>query len=128
MLPALTPRAGDQPGEQSGGGAGQLVTFTALTTSPSTNTPRTTSPLEASSSTGVVVQSQGQPRARGTRPHRRHSESVATTLAPPSVTLEDFELHFKLGEGGGGTVWQCTKRDTGQIFAIKIVEKSSIVS
>ena len=61
------------------------------------------------------------------RPRRRASApNVGQCM--PTIGLDDFELNFKLGEGGGGTVWQCTKRDTGQIFAIKIVEKSSIVS
>ena len=66
------------------------------------------------------------------RPRRRASapEGMAEAMASATkaVGLDDFELMFKLGEGGGGTVWQCTKKDSLESFAIKIIEKSSIVS
>ena len=66
------------------------------------------------------------------RPRRRASapEGMAEAMASATqaVGLDEFELLFKLGEGGGGTVWQCTKKDSLESFAIKIIEKSSIVS
>ena len=57
-----------------------------------------------------------------------HGASAPELERAPAVTLEDFELLFVLGEGGAGKVWQCIHKATRTTYAIKIIEKSSIVS
>ena len=37
-----------------------------------------------------------------------------------SVSIQDFELMAVVGQGGFGKVWKARKRDTGEIYAIKI--------
>jgi hypothetical protein len=78
----------------------------------------------ATSTRGGAI-SRPRPRRRASAPEGMAEAMASATKA---VGLDDFELMFKLGEGGGGTVWQCTKKDSLENFAIKIIEKSSIVS
>jgi hypothetical protein len=78
----------------------------------------------ATSTRGGAI-SRPRPRRRASAPEGMAEAMASATKA---VGLDDFELLFKLGEGGGGTVWQCTKKDSLESFAIKIIEKSSIVS
>ena len=116
-LPACTPRAGGDP---AGDDAGQplearvATTITAITAAPST--------LHTAS---LPSNSKGKGK-KGRLRRRASAPDIAQLL--PTVGLDDFELQFKLGEGGGGTVWQCKTKEGGHVYAIKIVEKSSIVS
>ena len=125
MLPALSPRGELQFGEAFDVLHGDTTTITAIS---NTTSPQTPNPAPIVSQQGTVQQPRNDKAdAKKGRPRRRASApNIGQCM--PTIGLDDFELNFKLGEGGGGTVWQCTKRDTGQIFAIKIVEKSSIVS
>eukprot|EP00937_MAST-01D_sp_MAST-1D-sp2_P004766 g4766.t1 len=49
-------------------------------------------------------------------------------LLAQAVTIDDFQLLNKLGEGGCGSVWRCRFLRTGEILAIKIIDKSKVVS
>ncbi|KAJ3370995.1 hypothetical protein GGF31_003725 [Allomyces arbusculus] len=44
------------------------------------------------------------------------------------VTIDDFELLKVIGKGSFGKVMQVRKKDTGRIYAMKILKKSHIVS
>lgn len=46
--------------------------------------------------------------------------------AVKQVRLSDFEVLSKLGKGGCGRVYKARLRSTGEIFAIKVLEKSSM--
>ena len=46
---------------------------------------------------------------------------------PKEVTLEDFNLLKVLGKGSFGKVLQVKKKDTGEIFAMKILEKEAVL-
>jgi tRNA A-37 threonylcarbamoyl transferase component Bud32 len=46
--------------------------------------------------------------------------------APKKVTLQDFELLRILGRGAFGKVVQIRKKDTGEIFAMKILKKTMV--
>jgi len=43
------------------------------------------------------------------------------------VTIEDFDFVRLVGKGAFGKVWQVRKKDTGQIFAMKVLSKKTIV-
>lgn len=43
------------------------------------------------------------------------------------MSLNDFELHYILGKGASGVVWKCVRKITGNVKAIKIIEKADIV-
>jgi serum/glucocorticoid-regulated kinase 2 len=47
---------------------------------------------------------------------------------PEKVTLDDFELLKVLGRGSFGKVMQVRKKDTGQVFAMKILKKRAIIA
>eukprot|EP01098_Paradermamoeba_levis_P005560 TRINITY_DN2344_c0_g1_i1.p1 TRINITY_DN2344_c0_g1~~TRINITY_DN2344_c0_g1_i1.p1 ORF type:complete len:458 (-),score=177.99 TRINITY_DN2344_c0_g1_i1:206-1489(-) len=51
----------------------------------------------------------------------------AKTKESGKVSLEDFELLKKIGEGSFGQVMQVKKKDDGQIYAMKILNKSAVV-
>ena len=118
-LPQISPRTASGAGSSgigaAGGGAGAAPQFLQI------------APIGTAAATSTRGEAISRPR-----PRRRTSapEGMAEAMASATkaVGLDDFELLFKLGEGGGGTVWQCTKKDSLESFAIKIVEKSSIVS
>lgn len=42
------------------------------------------------------------------------------------ISLKDFEFVRKIGQGGFGAVWVVRKKDTGEVLALKIVNKSLI--
>lgn len=44
----------------------------------------------------------------------------------PRLQLSDFELVKKIGQGGFGEVYVCRKKDTKEVLALKIVNKSLI--
>jgi serine/threonine protein kinase len=47
-----------------------------------------------------------------------------------TISLEDFKLIKKLGDGATGTVWLAEKNngiDEGKVYAVKIFEKASIL-
>jgi len=118
-LPQISPRTASGAGSPgigaAGGGAGAAPQFLQI------------APIgtAAATSTRGEAISRPRPRRRASAPEGMAEAMASATKA---VGLDDFELLFKLGEGGGGTVWQCTKKDSLESFAIKIVEKSSIVS
>eukprot|EP00475_Leptophrys_vorax_P046271 TRINITY_DN987_c0_g1_i6.p1 TRINITY_DN987_c0_g1~~TRINITY_DN987_c0_g1_i6.p1 ORF type:complete len:567 (-),score=206.64 TRINITY_DN987_c0_g1_i6:140-1810(-) len=47
-------------------------------------------------------------------------------LAPKKVTLQDFDLLKILGRGAFGKVVQIRKKDTGEIYAMKILKKAMV--
>jgi tRNA A-37 threonylcarbamoyl transferase component Bud32 len=50
----------------------------------------------------------------------------ATEEEKKHVTIEDFELLKVLGRGAFGKVMQAKKKDTGKIYAIKVLKKSMV--
>ena len=47
-------------------------------------------------------------------------------MQAPRVQLTDFELLKKIGQGGFGEVYLSKKKDTGEVVAMKIMEKSLV--
>jgi len=45
----------------------------------------------------------------------------------PSICFEDFELLFCIGKGSFGKVFQVKKKDTGRIYAMKVLNKQHIL-
>ena len=43
------------------------------------------------------------------------------------LTLEDFDFVRLVGKGAFGKVWQVRRKDTGEIFALKILDKKTVV-
>ena len=48
---------------------------------------------------------------------------------PPGrkLNLEDFDLVRLVGKGAFGKVWQVRKRDSGEIFAMKVLDKKTVI-
>jgi len=56
--------------------------------------------------------------------------SVESSKSPPAsekVSLEDFELLNVIGKGSFGKVIQVRKKDTGKIYAMKVLNKATII-
>ena len=47
------------------------------------------------------------------------------SAAGRKVTLDDFDLVRLVGKGAFGKVWQVRRKDTGEIFALKILDKKN---
>eukprot|EP01116_Phalansterium_solitarium_P006319 TRINITY_DN18623_c0_g1_i1.p1 TRINITY_DN18623_c0_g1~~TRINITY_DN18623_c0_g1_i1.p1 ORF type:complete len:417 (-),score=86.55 TRINITY_DN18623_c0_g1_i1:265-1515(-) len=47
---------------------------------------------------------------------------------PKRITQDDFELMAVVGKGSFGKVMQVKKKDTGEIFAMKVLKKESIIA
>lgn len=53
---------------------------------------------------------------------------VGGTVAPPKpIGLEDFDLLKVIGKGSFGKVFQVRKKDNGQIYAMKVLNKKAII-
>lgn len=54
---------------------------------------------------------------------RRVSSSQGSTK---KTEVTDFELLKKIGQGGFGEVYLCRKRDTKEVLALKIIDKTFV--
>lgn len=59
---------------------------------------------------------------------KKKLEENAVTPVPGKVTEDDFEIGDKLGNGSFGKVVLCRHKGTRQIYALKIVEKASLLA
>lgn len=50
-----------------------------------------------------------------------------TAPAPKPIGLEDFDLMKVIGKGSFGKVFQVRKKDNGQIYAMKVLNKKAII-
>jgi hypothetical protein len=55
----------------------------------------------------------------------RHSIDTTQTARVPH--LSDFEILQVIGKGGFSKVWQVRKRDTGMLYAMKVISKSFVI-
>lgn len=55
---------------------------------------------------------------------KRRVSSSQNTSKKTEVT--DFELLKKIGQGGFGEVYLCRKRDTKEVLALKIIDKTFV--
>ena len=58
-----------------------------------------------------------------------HNNSVPIIIEntkSSSISINDFELQYKIGSGSFGNVWCCIKKATGKRMAVKIIDKSLI--
>ena len=53
-------------------------------------------------------------------------ESSSKTLPPSKICISDFQIEKVLGEGAFGKVTLVTKKDTGQLYAMKSLRKEMI--
>ncbi|KAJ1463201.1 kinase-like domain-containing protein [Pelagophyceae sp. CCMP2097] len=70
----------------------------------------------------VAAEPRGAPRQHGLRPSKASVRGVAT-----EVTLRDFVLLSKLGEGGFGKVLLARKKAGGTMHAIKVLDKAALL-
>jgi len=54
-------------------------------------------------------------------------ESAKPPRAPVKVTADDFQLLKVIGKGSFGKVMQVKKKDTGKIYAMKVLQKEAII-
>ena len=62
--------------------------------------------------------------------HMTYGQSEATNLMKSNNTkicAEDFEYMVVIGRGSFGKVYQVRKKDTGEIYAMKILRKDHLV-
>lgn len=58
----------------------------------------------------------------------REEEKKAASKPPPKkVSLDDFQLLTTIGRGAFGEVRVCRKKDTGKVFALKIMKKTEML-
>lgn len=55
-------------------------------------------------------------------------EKAKAPRAPVKVTAEDFQLLKVIGKGSFGKVMQVKKKDTGKIYAMKVLQKEAIIN
>jgi len=55
-------------------------------------------------------------------------EASSTARAPVKVTADDFQLLKVIGKGSFGKVMQVKKKDTGKIYAMKVLQKEAIIN
>eukprot|EP00835_Amoeboradix_gromovi_P001043 NODE_41_length_29768_cov_0.533924.p6 type:complete len:363 gc:universal NODE_41_length_29768_cov_0.533924:26576-27664(+) len=67
------------------------------------------------------------PLPAGRSPGQIHLQLSLTKPQDKPITMEDFELMKVIGKGSFGKVMQVKKKDTGRVYAMKIIKKSHIV-
>ena len=60
--------------------------------------------------------------------HPSWNDEVLFNSEGKKVTKDDFELLTVIGKGSFGKVMQVKKKDTGQIFAMKVLRKEAIIA
>lgn len=53
----------------------------------------------------------------------KHQKKQQLILDGKLVSYKDFEFIETIGEGSFGRVYKCKKKDTGQILAMKVMNK-----
>jgi serum/glucocorticoid-regulated kinase 2 len=54
-------------------------------------------------------------------------QATGTVAAPKRVGLKEFVLLKVVGKGSFGKVMQVRKKDTGRIYAMKVLQKANII-
>ncbi|KAJ3023495.1 UNVERIFIED_CONTAM: hypothetical protein HDU68_008594 [Siphonaria sp. JEL0065] len=88
----------------------------------SSSTPTAATNLNAPTTPNLSTASAGEIRIQLVFKQNNTSESEKKSLS-----VDDFEIMRVLGKGSFGKVVQVKKKDTGRIYAMKILKKSSIV-
>lgn len=57
-----------------------------------------------------------------------HIKLLFTRVAAKKVGIEDFEKLCLIGKGGYGKVYKVKKKDTGRIYAMKVLKKKSVIA
>ena len=57
---------------------------------------------------------------------RISSLTVSFAQSPPRLTVDDFQILRRIGQGSFGQVFRVRKRDTKRIYAMKVIRKSSL--
>jgi len=68
-----------------------------------------------------------EPDAEGNFSVSFKSSGCNFKMNPPKVALEDFEILALVGKGAYGKVHQVCKKNTGEIFAMKVMRKESLI-
>ena len=89
---------------------------------------RSSKKLAASGSQGKGVTLQaGAPPGGHSAPLRQEDVNVEVPKDLPKVSLEDFDLLKVLGKGGFGKVMLVRKKNTDDIYAMKVLKKEAVV-
>ncbi len=67
------------------------------------------------------------PLPPGRTPGQIHLQLSLQKPKDKAITMDDFELMKVIGKGSFGKVMQVRKKDTGRVYAMKIIKKSHIV-
>jgi len=59
---------------------------------------------------------------------KEEGEKAKAPRAPVKVTADDFQLLKVIGKGSFGKVMQVKKKDTGKIYAMKVLQKEAIIN
>jgi len=57
-----------------------------------------------------------------------YEEAVEEGRDASNVTIDDFELLKLIGKGGYSQVFMARKKDSGQMYAIKVMDKKHLLS
>jgi len=60
--------------------------------------------------------------------HVQSHQASSAPRAPIKVTADDFQLLKVIGKGSFGKVMQVKKKDTGKIYAMKVLQKEAIIN
>ena len=70
---------------------------------------------------------QGTHESPPKRALQRRTSAPALLMQRKQLGIDDFELMHLIGQGGVGKVWYAVKKDSGQEFAVKIIDKHQII-
>jgi len=75
----------------------------------------------------VVVEPAGPPPTAYANPASPADADISIPSDMPKVTLEDFDLLKVLGKGGFGKVMLVRKKETTDIYAMKVLKKEAVI-
>lgn len=89
---------------------------------------KTTPTPTSVASTTAASSSQPEPQASSSTAASSSSSSSEPAVEEKKVGIPDFELLKVIGKGSFGKVLQVRKKDTGKIYAMKVLNKQTIIA
>jgi hypothetical protein len=105
-----------------GSNVGRLISKRAMATSPAAGFSR----MKSGSAGGGVGSPRFEQDKQAAQAQSERGDAAESTFETPTVSIDDFELMAVVGRGGFGKVMQVLHKETGGVYAMKVLRKREL--